>query len=116
MSVKLKEVTTYSITDCRELSRAEMLGFIAVDAIKDDRVSRFFVDALVLGPWTIKCIPESKSICYEYQVLTEFGFSDYYTVYFRPMQEDGMQIDYLTSAGSWSTEWSIDEIIDMIGA
>ena len=31
MSIEFKEAVSYSITDCRDLSRAEMLAFIASD-------------------------------------------------------------------------------------
>lgn len=109
MSVKYDEVITYSIIDCRDLSRAEMLGFIAADVITQDRLSEDFLFALVLGPWTINCSPELKSISYE------FNKEEYYAVHFWPKKTEGIQIDYIYPAGSWSTQWSVDEVMDMLG-
>ena len=108
MSIKIQETTKYSITDCRTLSRAEMLGFIAFDIVNEDRISENFLNALVKGPWSITCSPKLKAITYKFEGDKVF------MVVFWPKLTEGMQIDYFYPTGSWSTQWSVEDVMDML--
>lgn len=111
MSVKFEETINYSITDCRGLSRAEMLSFIATDVITEKDIPQAFLYKLVEGPWCIRCIPDTKAVEYKY----ESKYLDELKVFFIPQKLNGMQIDYCYSGGSISVIWSAEEVMDMLG-
>lgn len=111
MSIEFKEAVSYSIIDCRDLSRAEMLAFIASD-VCEGKVSIDYLYNLTVGSWTIYCDPLDKSIYYTSK-------SKNYIVRFAPVQEYGMQINYTSNNSNNDTiyvVWSANEVIDMIGA
>jgi len=116
MSIKFKEVVSYSITDCTNLSRAELLGFMSVDFIeKTDMICQHlgyeYFDKLIRGPWKIQCNPSVKSIEYQFT-----GLPDFFSVEFKPNQKDGMIIQYTNKdSKKIETWWSADKITDFLG-
>lgn len=111
MSVKFEETINYSITDCRGLSRAEMLGLIAIDVVKEKDIPPAFLYKLAAGPWSIRCIPNTTTVECKY----ESEYLDELEVFFIPQKLNGMQIDYCYPGGSTSVIWSAEEVMDVLG-
>lgn len=110
----------YSIEDCRSLSRLEMIGFITLDAFTpcfED--SSNIIEGIIKGPWVIRCDPNNKTIMYKTVGIGEY-YNCGYKIIFQPNGYSGMIIDYLYYENKevsviYSSNWSIDEILDVIG-
>ena len=81
------------------------------------------LSALVKGPWEIKCDPFFKSITYsatipvikikEEELKTQFNS---YSAEFIPDMDKGIVIIYRTPETKCSINWSVEEVINLIGA
>ena len=103
--------TYYSIEDCRDLTRAEMLGFVSIDTCSLN-LPMNFLRGLIKGPWTIQMDPIVKGIKYSFVDDNKLNWA----VLFIPMDDDGMQIDYLSPYGSDSSYWTSDEALNFINS
>ena len=113
------------ISDCRSLSRAEMLGLITMDVITNN-LDLAILDRLVEGPWIIHANPTERSITYEGICTDDCAYKEdssfyKYVVVFKPNLSEGIVIDYMFKEPEieadliLSTSWSIKDISDMIG-
>lgn len=126
MSIKISTKEIEIIKDCRDLTRGEMLSFITVDCygfkLNEESIQPL-LSALVKGPWTIKCDPFFKSITYsatvpvikikEGELKTQFNS---YSAEFIPDMDKGIIIIYKTPETKCSINWSVEEVINLIGA
>lgn len=125
MSIKISTKEIEIIKDCRDLTRGEMLSFITVDCYGfklNEELIQPLLSALVKGPWEIKCDPFFKSITYSATVpvikVKEEGLKaqfNYYSAEFIPNIDKGIVIIYRTPETKCSVDWSIEEIINLIG-
>lgn len=131
MSINIETKEIEVIKDCRNLTRGEMLGFISIDCYNfnlDKKEMDSLLSALVKGPWSIKCIPSYKSIIYSATPVTinktqSFSTKDIqcsaflssYSVEFIPREEKGISINYTTPTIKYTIDWTVQEVIDLIG-
>ncbi len=126
MSIKISTKEIEIIKDCRDLTRGEMLSFITVDCYSfklNEELIQPLLSALVKGPWEIKCDPFFKSITYsatvpvikikEGELKTQFNS---YSAEFIPDMDKGIVIIYRTPETKCSVNWSVEEVINLIGA
>ena len=132
MSINIETKEIEIIKDCRNLTRGEMLGFISIDCYNlnlDKKEMDSLLSALVKGPWEIKCIPSYKSIIYSATPIiinkTQFFSTKEdiqynisfppYSVEFIPRAEKGISINYTTPTIKCTIDWTVQEVIDLIG-
>jgi len=106
----------YTVTDCRNLSRAELLGFISVDFVEKadvicNHLGYGYFDRIIRGPWKIHCDSNIKSIAYHC-----IDKPNSFYIKFKPNQKDGIIIQYINKDfKKIETQWSVEEIIDFLG-
>jgi len=133
MSINIETKEIEIIKDCRNLTRGEMLGFISMDCYNlnlDKKEMDSLLSALIKGPWEIKCIPSYKSIIYSATpiIINKTQFSSTkniqiqyntsfpsYSAEFIPRAEKGISINYTTPTTKYAIDWTVQEVIDLIG-
>lgn len=105
--IEVIEETIYSIKDCRNISRAEMIGMVAFDIYKEPKLEnkKEFLSSFMYD-WTLKCDPKTNSSIHE-----GFVSDEKYIIKFIPNNNDGIIIEYITPTNhTIITTWDIEDI------
>lgn len=101
--LEFKEVTIYSIDDCRSLTHAEVLGIMSVDCTEEYNYD--FLRSLVKD-WTITCRPDTKELV--------FSNSQCHVI-FTPRGEKGITVSYGSPKTNFVKDWDVNLLIDFLG-
>jgi hypothetical protein len=101
--LEFKEVTIYSVDDCRSLTHAEILGIMSVDCTEEYNYD--FLRSLVKN-WTITCRPNTKEL-----VISNSQCQ----VIFTPHGEKGITVSYHSLNVDFVKDWDVNLLMDFLG-